>query len=141
MRAWSNRVLLPLAFCVVAIVPLPSQQPGTVLHDLLRTEWDYEMQQNPVWASLLGDRRWNDRWDDLSLEAIAARHQHHLKLLEQLRIIDRSRLSRDDQLEYDVILDLCATWVEEDEYHWYLVPENHMSGLPEGFRMPTGVQA
>ena len=43
------------------------------LHALFAAEWDYQMEQYPTWASTLGDRRWNDRWSDTSLEAITKR--------------------------------------------------------------------
>ena len=46
---------------------------GKALHDFFESEWNYEMEQNPVAASFLGDRRWNDRWPDRSLEAIRKR--------------------------------------------------------------------
>jgi hypothetical protein len=35
---------------------------------LLEAEWNYTMEQAPAWASSLGHRRWNDRWEGLSLE-------------------------------------------------------------------------
>ena len=60
------------------------------LHDLFAAAWDYEMQQRPEEASELGDRRWNDRWTDMSLEAYARRDQHNQEVLAQLAKIDRS---------------------------------------------------
>jgi uncharacterized protein (DUF885 family) len=60
------------------------------------------MQHNPVRASNLGDRRWNDKWPDLSLEAMHEKFQHAHAVLERLHVIDRSQLSSEDQLNYDV---------------------------------------
>lgn len=118
-----------------------SAEADRSLSALFQREWDYEMQQNPTWASVLGDRRWNSQWDDVSLRNLEAQHEHHLDVLRQLKAIDRNRLSAKDQLSYDIFDDLYSTWVEEDKYRWYLVPEHHTSGLPENFRMPPGIQA
>jgi len=30
------------------------------LNDLLTEQWDYTMETNPEYASILGDKRWND---------------------------------------------------------------------------------
>lgn len=107
----------------------------------MTSEWDYEMQHNPVWASVLGDRRWNDRWDDLSLAAIQAEDRHHRDALARLKSFDPAQLSPDDRLNRELLIDLYSSWIEEDSYRWYLMPESHASGLPEDFRMRTGVQS
>lgn len=64
------------------------------LHDFFAAEWDYTMQRNPTWASQLGDRRWNDRWEDLSPAAIEAEHQHNRDAVARLRKVDRKSLRR-----------------------------------------------
>ncbi len=48
---------------------------GAALHALFDREWEWELTQEPLWASYLGDRRWNDRWPDMSAAAIHARHR------------------------------------------------------------------
>src|SRR6266508_6608938 len=63
------------------------------LHELFAAEWDYQMEQHPTWASSLGDRRWNDRWGDISLEAIFKRHDHDIETLAKLTKIDRAALA------------------------------------------------
>jgi uncharacterized protein (DUF885 family) len=40
------------------------------LTDLLAEHWEYTMRVHPVFASMLGDKRWNDRLEDFSEAAI-----------------------------------------------------------------------
>src|SRR6184192_4392902 len=76
--------------------------PAETLHQLFASEWDYQMEQHPTWASSLGDRRWNDRWQDLSLGAIEKNHRHDLEVRTTLEAIPRRQLSPRDQLNYDL---------------------------------------
>jgi uncharacterized protein (DUF885 family) len=87
------------------------------------------MQQNPTWASRLGDRRWNDRWEDTSLEAIQRRHARALAVLDKLRKFDRRKLHPPDQLNYDLFKKEYETSVEENQFRWYLVPLNQREGI------------
>ena len=80
-------------------------------------------------ASQLGDRRWNDRWPDVSLAAHARRHEHDKDALARLRAINRAELSAADQLNYDLFLKERETDIEEYGYRWYLVPLNQRGGI------------
>lgn len=40
------------------------------LNTLIKEQWDYTMRTSPEWASLLGDKRYNDRLSDFSQAAI-----------------------------------------------------------------------
>ena len=99
------------------------------LHELFRAEWDYTMQQFPTWASTLGDRRWNDRWTDLSLDAIRKRNEHNLEALARLGRINRGRLSPQDQLNYDLFKREYEEAVEAFKYRMYLLPLNQREGI------------
>jgi uncharacterized protein (DUF885 family) len=114
---------------------------AATLHSLLRREWQYQLEQCPTYASILGDRRHDDRWDDRSLDAIDADHRHNLAVLEQLGQIDRAGLSAEEQLNYDLFRHDYASWVEEYEHQGHLWPTNQLGGVPEGVRQPPGVQA
>src|SRR5579863_1536971 len=107
----------------------PSPTDAEALHRLFAATWDYQMERNPEWASALGDRRWNDRWGDASLEAIRKDHEHDLQVLAELGTIDRRQLSPDDQLNYDLFKRDYDTAVEEYSFHWYLVPLNQRGGI------------
>jgi uncharacterized protein (DUF885 family) len=106
-----------------------SLDPAKELHELFASEWDYQMEQHPTWASRLGDRRWNDRWADLSLDAIEKRHRHKLEVLTRLRAMNREALSSADQLNYDLFLKDYQDEVEGYRYRWYLIPLNQRGGI------------
>lgn len=99
------------------------------LHDLFTTEWDYDMQQHPEEASEMGDRRWNDRWTDESLDAHAKRHQHDQEVLARLATVDRAALTPADQLNYDLFKKRYEDRVEGYQFHWFLLPLNQREGI------------
>lgn len=104
-------------------------QPDEVLHQLFESEWEYQMEQHPAWASNLGDRRWNDRWTDLRLEAIEHRHAHDKQTLQQLRTLPYERLTPANQLNYDLFAREVENRIEEHAYKLYLIPLTHSSGI------------
>lgn len=107
----------------------PTGDTARNLHSLFAREWDYEMQREPVWASSLGDRRWNDRWPDVSLQAIQKDHEHRIAVLGVLKAIDRSRLSAREQLNYDIFKEQYESAVEGYDFHWFLIPLNQREGI------------
>jgi uncharacterized protein (DUF885 family) len=104
-------------------------RPTRELRTLFADEWNYVMEQNPTAASRLGDRRWNDRWEDVSLEAIETRHRHDRETLARLRKIDRKKLSASDQLNYDLFALQYALAIEEHPYRDFLRPLNQREGV------------
>ena len=119
-----------ICFLLLAALYAVSQtDTSKALRDLFTREWDYDMQQHPEEASTLGDRRWNDRWKDESLDAHARRHQHYQEVLERLARIDRSSLSPADQLNYDLFKKRYDDRVEGYKFHWFLLPLNQREGI------------
>jgi len=102
---------------------------AAALHALFASEWDYQMEQYPTWASTLGDRRWNDRWSDNSLEAITRRHDHDREVLAKLTKIDRAALSASDRLNYDLFRKSYDDRIEGFQYRRYLLPLNQLDGV------------
>lgn len=118
---------------ILVMLPLPvgaqDEASTKALHDFFKAEWEYQMEQNPTQASALGDRRWNDRWDDASLAAIEARQQHRIDSLARLKKIDRQKLSAADQLNYDLFQKETELDIEEHKYRTYLLPINQRGGI------------
>ncbi|MBO9540476.1 DUF885 domain-containing protein [bacterium] len=104
-------------------------QRENALHRLFASEWDYAMAQDPLWASSLGDYRFNDRWRDLSPAARTGRARHYADTLKRLSAIDRSKLSSDDQLNYDLFQREISLLAEEAALGADRMPLSHKEGI------------
>ncbi|HWS56179.1 MAG TPA: DUF885 domain-containing protein [Pyrinomonadaceae bacterium] len=141
MRSPARGLLLSVTLCALLMpaAALPAQRraanrnaaapPARALHQLFDEEWEWRMRESPTFASSLGDRRYNDRWQDASLEAIEARHRHRLETLRRLRGIDRARLSAADQLNYDLFRRTLETDIEAHQFRLHLMPVNQRGGV------------
>lgn len=128
MRFWIFCLLLT-SLQTLGQAPTGQNSGVKTLHDLFTAEWDYDMQQRPEEASSQGDRRWNDRWTDESLEAHAQRNQHNQDVLARLKKIDRNALSPAEQLNYDLFQKRYEDRVEGYRFHWFLLPLNQREGI------------
>ncbi|MGH7176010.1 MAG: DUF885 domain-containing protein [Tepidisphaeraceae bacterium] len=124
------RLLLAGLMLLLAGAEPPASQPSNpTLHALFAREWDYSMQRNPTWASSLGDRRWNDKWPDMSPEQFEARFAHDQQVLAELTGIDRAALSALDQLNHDLFKLRYERAVAEHRFHAYLLALNQRGGI------------
>src|SRR5881397_2743109 len=87
---------------LLATLPLRAEDAAVSkrFSDLLAQEWYYRLRESPTFASYLGDKRYNDRWPDVSLAATRRRHEHQQQVLAQLDEIDAAQLSVSDKLNY-----------------------------------------
>ena len=99
------------------------------LHAFLEAEWEYTLEQSPTFASTLGDRRWNDRWDDASLETIRKQEDHARAALERINKIPRAKLSAADQLNYDLFRKDLESDIAGFRFRQYLLPIDQQGGI------------
>lgn len=74
------------------------------LNSLIQEQWDHTMRTSPEWASLIGDKRFNDRWSDSSQAAIDADIRADKAFLKRFEAIDTSGLPLQDQLNRDLMV-------------------------------------
>ena len=103
--------------------------PAEDFAELLDDTWEWRLNENPVMASRLGDRRKNDQWSDLRLAAIERRHEDERQFLRRLRIIDSSALSAGDRLNYDLFRRELESSIDAHEYKNYLMPMSQRGGV------------
>jgi uncharacterized protein (DUF885 family) len=99
------------------------------LHKLFDEEWEYSLRENPTFASALGDKRYNDRWEDASLENVERQHQHTLEVQKKLAAIGRAKLSAADQINYDMFKRSVEDALGDYEFKTYLLPLNQRGGI------------
>lgn len=128
---------LALSAALTALTPLALQAPvaaapasaATSLRSFLAAEWDWTMRQDPLWASWVADRRFNDRWQDLSPNARAARQAHMRASLVRLRAIPRAALPPADRLNHELYERELTVTLAGLALHDDLMPLSHQDGL------------
>ena len=75
---------------------------GARLNALFADYWEWYSSQVPELATFRGDNRFNDRLADASAEAVAVRKAYRADLAARLKAIDRTQLSGQDRVSYDV---------------------------------------
>ncbi len=96
---------------------------------LLDEAWEWQLRENPVWTSRLGDRRYNDQWSDLSLAAIQRRVEDQRSFLRRLRAIDSSQLPESDRLNHDLFRRQLENAIDGHRFKNYLMPMSQRGGV------------
>jgi uncharacterized protein (DUF885 family) len=118
-----------VAFATVAFAQTATNAASTALHALFDREWEWELTQDPLWASYLGDRRWNDKWPDVSLQALASRQAHRQTVLKDLAAVRRDQLSTADQLNYDLFEHQYRMTVDGFQHRQHLIRTSTLDGV------------
>ena len=78
-------VLIPVS---LAAAPADLEGRRKALNDLLGAQWEYSLRTSPIFASILGDKRWNDKIDDFSQASIDGDLAESKKFLTRFEAID-----------------------------------------------------
>ena len=74
------------------------------LNQLIKEQWEYTMKNSPEWASLLGDKRYNDKWSDFSQAGIEADLKKSAEFLKRFEAIDTTGFPLQEQLNRELML-------------------------------------
>ena len=121
-------VLLALT---VVVPPVPPEKDA--LRRLFEESWEYELRENPLLASAVGDRRYNDRLPAVGVADQARRAEERRKMRERLKAIDVSGLEeidRENAALFRIVLD---DQIRDFELHGDRFPLNADSGFHMDF--------
>jgi uncharacterized protein (DUF885 family) len=105
------------------------EHPGDALQQIFREEWEAHLRNDPFFATITGDTRFNDQLPEAS-EAQAEREAEQLRqFLARLDRIDRQALSPGERLNFDVFRRLKQDALAELEFRVYRMPIGRMGGF------------
>ena len=106
-----------------------SESPQNQFESLLGSEWSKVVNDNPVYASSMGDLSRNTEWSDTSVENIYSDHQHQLDVLNLLDSLDISNFSEDNKVNYKLFKQEYKNSTESHAYKTFLIPFSHRGGI------------
>jgi uncharacterized protein (DUF885 family) len=123
-------VFLGLIFMLPAMPQTSSSLDARrkALNDVLAEQWEYRLRSSPLYASFVGDKRWNDQLDDFSQEAIDKDLREDQKFLSRLETIDTTGFPEQEALNKALIVRDLKMSVEGARFKPWEMPVSQQSG-------------
>ncbi len=99
------------------------------LEELVESQWQRSLKETPDMASFLGDKRYNDKWQDLSIDAITDRNKKNQLVLANLANIDYQSLSKANKVNYELFKWQIQTKVDAFAFSPYVMPMDQLEGI------------
>jgi len=99
------------------------------LNDLLREQWEYTMRTSPLYASILGDKRWNDQVDDFSQAAIDDNLVQTQRFLTRFEAIDATGFPDQEVLNKELMVRDLKMGLEGARFKPWEMPVNQFNGI------------
>jgi len=104
------------------------QSSAALLQQLLAEEWEARMREDPLFATLCGDHRYDDRLPGLSEADFERRLDGLLEFHARQRKIDRNALPPAEQLNYDIFAEYIDREIAELRFRAYRMPISKIDG-------------
>ena len=135
MRSLVRRICLT-AFTLLVCGALSAAQTAPTLEarrkalsDLLAEQWEYRLRTSPLYASFLGDKRWNAELDDFSQAAIDKDFQEAQKFVARFESIDTTGFPKQEALNKRLIVRDLKAQLESARFKPWEMPVDQQNGL------------
>ena len=102
--------------------------PNATVNDLADRFWEGVLQRDPLWATTLGDERYNDRWPDLGAAGRAAEESAFRSVLAEAQRIPDHGLDPEQTITRDMLILVAENHLEWLAQKQYQLAVDHMSG-------------
>ena len=99
------------------------------LNDLLAEQWQYTLRTNPTFASMLGDKRWNDKLEDFSQKAIDDDLEQNRKFLTRFEAIDTTGFPEQEVLNKTLMVRDLRSTLEGARFKSWEMPVSQFGGV------------
>jgi uncharacterized protein (DUF885 family) len=102
---------------------------NAVFHDY----WEDNLEHAPEFASILGDKRWNDKISDRSVKAFNEGLAREEKFMMRLAAVDPAGFTDQEKISRDLLLRSITQDEESAEFKEWEMPVNQMGGIYSDF--------
>jgi len=102
--------------------------PNAAVNDLADRFWDGVLERDPMWATVLGDERFNDCWPDLGADGRAAEEAAYRSVLVEAQAIPPDGLDPEQIITRDLLTLVAENHLEALTQKQYQLAIDHMSG-------------
>lgn len=99
------------------------------LRNLLDEQWEYTLRTSPEFASILGDRRYNDELSDVSEAAVKADLEMSRRFLRRFEAVSTVAFSGQEKLNRDLMIKNLHDSLEGAKFVNWQMPVNQMNGI------------
>src|SRR5436853_1205633 len=94
------------------------------LSKLIDEQWEYTLRTSPEYASILGDKRYNDQVSDNSLAGARKDYEENKKFLRQFEAIDTAGFSDQEKINKALMVRNLRDGIENFDLKEYEMPVN-----------------
>ncbi len=126
--------LLAVALLIPAAVaaanpPVDLEARRKALNDLLNEQWEYTMRTSPIYASILGDKRYNDKLDDFSQAAIDDNLKQTRRFLDRFEALDTTGFPEQETLNKALMVRDLKMGLEGARFKPWEMPVSQENGI------------
>jgi uncharacterized protein (DUF885 family) len=99
------------------------------LDALVKDQWEYVLRTSPEFASILGDKRYNDKLSDFSQAAIERDQKVTREYLKKFEAIDTTGFPEQEKLNQELMVRNLRNSIEDERFKGWEMPVNQFSGI------------
>ncbi|MTI33075.1 DUF885 domain-containing protein [Xanthovirga aplysinae] len=124
-------------FCLPAIVFSQTSETEK-FYQLIEKEWAFRLKSAPEWAVSLGHTEYKGQKSEVSIGEEKRQAKYLEGILNELKTIDRTKLSKKDRINYEVFYFLVDNRVQESSFEPFLIPISADGGFHINFVYMAG---
>lgn len=116
-------------FLTFVLIGCSQTDDALTFNQIIDSEWQRGIDNNPIYASSIGDLRFNQDWADNSIDSYELEKIHDQKILDLINALDVENFNNEDKLNYLLFLKQYQDQVTYQQFDLHLMPFSHRGGI------------